>query len=411
MSRHATLRAGTVALALCSAAAVDAQRVAPGVVSGIVPRVASGAAPSRPSLIEAYRVRRDELLRRAAANREAEQRNVAAGRASYSVPVVRGRITLITSAAAVDSASRALAVADSLLGKTIYADATREPIALRFHVSYGSAAADSIDRQPWYLYRVDSHGREEALDWWPTAPSTTTLGRVLARQEMSRIDKLFPDSLRRWLNADLGARTVPDRWEKVYIALATSAAGVSRSCLLGSIPDCRQVLRLDEPRDALTEWFTPGARRAMVRPLADERNSERRRDIEGKLPGAISACLTGGDAACVKIVRDGSFFNDARYNDPLNGALGREALVIAAAEMPGAPGLRAIVPRSPLDVRGSLAAIGGTNVDLIVAEWHRRVVASQPETTELPARRLLSALAWTLVLCTGALRGSRWRSA
>ena len=371
-------------------------------------RAGAGAARSR-SLVDAYRDRRDALVRRVVVERDSLTRLAATERVAYGVAAVRGRLTLLTSSRFVDSAAHALAAADSLLRGTAFDGATDERVTLRLHPGWGIQAADTVDRVHWYLEQIGADGGEKGLDWWSQLPRSQALGVTIASKEEARLHERLPVAFRNWLNG----RTLPlrsdDRWPSVYLALATSPTVVSRSCLLGNLPACRQALLIDQPANPLMEWFTPGARRAMVRPWLDGARAAATQPVDEKFPGAITACVMGGDdAACVKVIL--SEMDSASFGDPLNNAAGREALIVTAIEMPGAPGLRAIIGRTGLGLHESLTSISGTTIDAVVLRWHQRVMASEPDTAELPAPRLLSALAWTLAFCACALGGSRWRS-
>ena len=394
----------TVALTIVSALGAGAQS---GAGAPDKPRSAS---LTPPTLLQVYRGAHRDAERRYREAQAAADSVSARGVREYMVPVARGRMTVWTSAARTDDATAALAVADSLLQLTVFANATTDPIAFRYHASYDLPSGASPDSAVWFLDRVIEGSADEHLTWWARPLSPPTLGQALAGREGVRLSRRLPGLIQRWLNSDLGARNLPDRWSSVYMALASSSTVVSRSCLLGDMRSCREVLLIAVPDDRLLEWYTPGARRALVMSLQHESLAWRRQVVDGDLPGTLSACVSQhDDAACTSIIR--RHFETDTYSDPLRDNSGREALIVTAVDMPGAPGLAAVLGRPDLGVEASIAAISGTTVDSVLREWHRRMAASQPDTVEIPVARVLSALAWTIGLCTLALGGSRWRSA
>jgi hypothetical protein len=192
--------------------------------------------------------------------------------------------------------------------------------------------------------------------------------------------------------------------------MVTSPAIVTRTCLAGQTAACREVLGIDRPADALTAWYTPRARRAMVEPLADlEVHTVLKRNIESAMPGAISACVTErDDAVCTRIIR--THFDSGAYMFAAQTKDTEQSFVQLAVGLPGAPGLKAVIGRENLGLRESLEAIGGRPIDQMIESWLARVIAAEPESVDPSAGEALQAMFWIVALGALALGGTRWRS-
>jgi len=362
------------------------------------------------SLADSYRTALRESVARIAADRRAADsvRNVA--RARYEVGITHGPVTVMTDSPWADTVRGALVVMDSVLSMWMLPRPSTLSVAYRFHPEWGEVDSDTISKVRWFLDRVDGRSSESSRDWWNTMPSARVLGVSLAMSEKEQLNRQLPDAVQKWLNVQLTARRRTDTWTETYLKLATSETVLSRTCLMGSIKACRQMLLLEPTADPVVEWFTPSARRAQVARLRSPQLESFAAGVERSMPGALGECIdSSNDAACIRIIKEK--LGVRTYGDPLQTPIAREALVIAALDLPGAPGISAVIGRSALSVEDALQAMSGTTTDAVVLAWLQQVRSSEPEIVQLPARRLTAALAWTLVAGALALKGSRWRSA
>lgn len=159
------------------------------------------------------------------------------------------------------------------------------------------------------------------------------------------------------------------------------------------------------------EWLTASARRQMALTLrttveswAHERDQSTPRD--SVYAEALRCYDTSDDASCIAFLRA---FSPAVADEPLAGDGGRQALVITAIEMNGAPGFAAALGKPALSASAALEAMSGTSLDAVIDRWRQRVMAAQPERVVLTAPRVLAALSWTFALGALAMKGTRWR--
>jgi hypothetical protein len=353
-----------------------------------------------------YRGRLDAALREVAARRDSGNLARVRLRQDYATAVVHGNVTVFTAPAYVDSVRRAFAVKDAALVGWVLPRPPELRAEFRLRPDWSRVDSAGTKEATWFLDRLGPGGDEAAANWWIGVPSSREIGVSLATVDRSDMNVLLPRSVRQWLNSQLAARDPATLWPAIYVSLATSATTISRSCLLGSIKACRQTLAIDRAADPLTEWYSPTARHAMVAPLR-VKHDDIARNIDQRAPGLIGSCLDARqDAACTRIVRE--WFGVLSYGDPLQSSIGREGLLIAALEFPGARGVPALSGKGELGLEESLRAMAGADVDQVVEAWLARVRAAEPETVQSMPSVLLAALLWTLVAGGLALRGSRW---
>jgi antibiotic biosynthesis monooxygenase (ABM) superfamily enzyme len=381
---------------------------------GLLPGFAGAQAVPRPTgdreLIARYRA---DMNRIAAWIRSEEARTATLfneNRVSYLTPTSRGDVTVTTSSALIGLVAEGLVKADSMLSLTPFGGELGFPVTYRLHPPWDRRITDGDSVGIWLLDLVNAAGTESPNEWWSSSgslPRVETLANTIAAAETKRRKAMLPPSLMTWLAGDILRSNVEDRWPTVYTSLAASSATISNACLLGSIAACRKVLRFDETADPLTEWYTPVARRRYVAQYREIRDQRKRMDEN--VPGGFTACVDGSDdTACTRVIRD--YLGLKPWLDPLASPAGREALIVAAAEIPGAPGLRAVMGKPDKGVVASLEAIGGAKLDSLLQVWVTRVRAAEPDRVQLPAPRLLTAVTWIVLIGGLSLAGSRWRS-
>jgi hypothetical protein len=262
----------------------------------------------------------------------------------------------------------------------------------------------------WYLARVQAGGRPEPIEWWQGRPRPAWLGFKIADDRRKRASARLPLAFVQWLGTPPMDSTVQDLWATVYAGIATSATLVGKRCLIGDLAGCRQALRLEVSKDPIVEWFTPETRLNIARMLKERvrdwaKDSSEHRSREPVYAAAIRCIDTADDPSCIAFLH--AFAPDAA-NEPLQSGAGRQALVIAALQMNGAPGFSAIYGKSTGAV-AAIEAIAGAPLDRVIARWRERAVAAEPERTSLSAPRVLAALTWVFGLGFLGLRGTRWR--
>jgi hypothetical protein len=367
--------------------------------------------PASPGLAERYRSELERLSTWIRAEESRTTRMYVENRQSYMTPTKRGDVTVTTSAALIGIAAEGLRMADSILALDPLGGEVGNAVTYRFHPPWGRRAPAEDSTGIWQLDLVTAAGTEANNEWWSATgqlPRALTLAQTIATSERRRRAALLPASLTTWLGGNLHSYTADDRWPSVYTGLAASTATISNDCLLGNVGACRKVLLFEPASDPLREWYTPVAWRRFVARYRDVR--EQRTLMDAAVPGGFSACVDAADdSACERIIRE--YIGLKAWLDPLNSPDGREALLVAATRLPGAPGLKAVTAKPDRGVVASLEAVGGVKLDSLIQAWLAQVRAAEPDRVQLPAPRLLSALSWIVLLGALSLAGSRWKSA
>jgi hypothetical protein len=263
----------------------------------------------------------------------------------------------------------------------------------------------------WYLDRLDAHGHAAPLEWWRGPPESFEVARKIASDRRDQAIQRLPLAFQNWLGHSLIDSALTGIWPGVYVALATSPTMVAKRCFLGDLAGCRQALRLEPADDPLTEWLTASARRQMALTLRETVESWAHDPYQSTPRDSVYAeakrCYdTSDDASCTAFLRA---FSPNVADEPLGGDSGRQALVIAALQMSGAPGFAAVLGKPSLSAGAMLETLSGAFLDRVIERWRERVMAAQPERVVLTASRVLAALAWTFALGALALKGTRWR--
>lgn len=157
------------------------------------------------------------------------------------------------------AATKALGIADSVLGSELHRIASETPIlATRSRVRYGEVTRVGLVT----LELGNGGGRSSSM----RAPITRqkledAILDLLGTMATSHV----PASVVGW-----GGEWVPSRpltrdlWEDAAIDMASSKAAVARTCYAGSQPACESALALTIIHDPLTEWYTPDGWRVLV---------------------------------------------------------------------------------------------------------------------------------------------------
>jgi hypothetical protein len=204
-----------------------------------------------------------------------------------------------------------------------------------------------------------------------------------------------------WAGATL-LTSIPDL-EAVYRHLATGLSASLRRCKAGDLEACWlgmgatdvTGLELPDGREVLHQhmeaWYTESQRRSVAVSLA--RTSRARDRCAAALAGCEETLLENYEALA-----------------PL-GREARSSLVGIALEM-GGPGSFARF-RAPLafppDYRQLISRTAGVDADLVMAEWHRRVIAAKPDRPRADREARVGSVLWILLFTALAARSTRWR--
>jgi hypothetical protein len=266
---------------------------------------------------------------------------------------------------------------------------------------YGSAASE-LTEHPYIIRAVDPDtsvrrpvlhvGLE--LPWDLDARATTN--HLLATVTPPRFDQALAD----WLGAALRPERRQDASTDVFLQLVTAPSRAVRSCFLGDISRCEDVLQVGDSAGLLERWYeTPAEREALVT------ESFAYYFARGTTAPSLQRCRQHHDDACTTLLRSlppGALPRPLAHN-------ARLLLVREALRAGGRDAYRRLVanPSSPLGIR--LASAADLPLDSLVVRWRDRALAARPAPLTLPWWATIAALAWTVVFGVCALRSSRWR--
>jgi hypothetical protein len=363
------------------------------------------------SLLDARRHQRDEAIDVLMAQRRADSLSVLRNPARIAETIRAAGASMMAVHELADTARRALIVMDSLLQRYSIRGAVPDGASYQLRRNWTDRTETDSAKVTWYLDRIDAQGHAAMLDWWRGAPPSFALGLRIASDRGDQAFKRLPPAFQAWLGHALIDSALTGIWPSAYAAIATSPTLVGKRCLLGDLAGCRQALRLEPVKDPLTEWLTASARRQMALTLrgtveswAHEKYQDTPRD---SVYAEAKRCFDmSDDASCTAFLRA---FSPTVADEPLGSEGSRQALLITALQMRGAPGFAAALARPALGASASLEAMSGATVDVVIDRWRQRVMAAQPERVVLTAPRTLAALTWILALGALSLKGTRWR--
>jgi hypothetical protein len=186
----------------------------------------------------------------------------------------------------------------------------------------------------------------------------------------------------------------------VFVQLVTAPSTAVRSCFLGVIAICRDVIEVSDSSDLLERWYaTPAEREALV---AGSFNYYFGR---GAPAATFQRCQQHEDEACTALLRS---LPRGTLPRPLDSGA-RLSLLREARRAGGVEAYRRLVadPRAPIGAR--LASAAGMELDSLVARWRERTLAARPVPLTVPWWVGLTAIGWTAIFGFCALRSSRWR--
>lgn len=267
---------------------------------------------------------------------------------------------------------------------------------------YGSAAED-LPRYP-YIFRAvdpDSSVRRTVLHvgveipWDLDVRATTTV--LLTTVTAPHFDPALAD----WLGTALRPTLHPESERAaVFVQLVTAPSEAVRSCFLGDLARCKDVLQVGDSTGFLARWYvTPAEREALVtESFADY-------FARGATVPSLQRCRQHRDDACTALLQS---LPPGSLPRPLAHA-GRLLLVREALRAGGRDAYRRLVanPRAPITDRLSSAA--GIDIDSLVVRWRNAALAARPKPLTLPWWAGFAALGWTVFFGFCALRSSRWR--
>lgn len=363
------------------------------------------------SLIEARRHQRDAAIDEWTVQRRADSLAALRNRGRLADTIQAHGVSFVAGHEMADTARRALIAMDSLLDRVSIGHALAAGASYRLRGDSGDRRPIDSTKITWYLERTDARERGVLLDWWRGPPPSFEVGRKMAWDRRDQAALRLPPAFQAWLGSSLIDSSLTGIWPGVYVALATSPTLVAKRCFLGDLAGCRQALRLEPAKDPLTEWLTASARRQIaltvrgtVKSWAQEPFQSTPRD--SVYAEAMRCYDTSDDASCIAFLRA---FAPNAVDEPLGSEGGRQALVIAALQMSGAPGFAAALGKPSLSASASVESLSGTSLDAVIERWRARAMAAQPERVVLTAPRVLAALGWIFAFGALALKGTRWR--
>ncbi|HEY3221964.1 MAG TPA: hypothetical protein VGJ80_14635 [Gemmatimonadales bacterium] len=267
---------------------------------------------------------------------------------------------------------------------------------------YGSVAG-ALTEQPYIIRAVDPDTaiHRSVLHVGLEVPWDLDVRGTTALLVQTVPPPRFDGALAGWLGTVLRPTARwPDEYRAVFLQLVTAPSEAVRSCFLGAIPQCADVLQLNDSAGLLERWYvTPAEREAVVRRSFSDYFAR------GPTAPALQRCLQHHDDACMALLQT---LPRATLPRPL-GPEARLALLREALRSGGHEAYARLVadPHAPIATR--LASAAGMKLDSLVLRWRQRALAARPAPLTLPLWAGIAALAWTAVFGCCALRSSRWR--
>ncbi len=176
--------------------------------------------------------------------------------------------------------------------------------------------------------------------------------------------------------------------------LLRTPARPNRACYSGETMACAAALGIHVGADTLDAWFEPDTWPRLAGMVSGELNGLER--------VARERCMNAGDLSACR-----SILTPARVLPPV-GVVGRQYLVQLAFESGGASAFERLAADTGVTLEHRLAAAAGVPIDTLLNRWGASLRAV-PRGPAAPPQELLLGLAWSGLLLTMALRGSRWR--
>src|SRR5882672_2317747 len=204
-----------------------------------------------------------------------------------------------------------------------------------------------------------------------------------------------------WLGAALRPTLRPqDERAVVFVLLVTAPSEAVRSCFLGDIARCKDVLQIGDTTGLQGRWYaTPAEREALVI------ESFEFVFARGATAPTLQRCRQHHDDACTALLQS---LRPGTLPSPLARAA-RILLVREALRAGGRDAYRRLVARPSEPIGERLASAAGMDIDSLVVRWRNDVRAARPKPLDLPWWAGFAAIGWTAFFGLCALRSSRWR--
>jgi hypothetical protein len=173
-----------------------------------------------------------------------------------------------------------------------------------------------------------------------------------------------------------------------------------RSCFLGDLARCKDVLQVGDSTGFLARWYvTPAEREALVtESFADY-------FARGATAPSLQRCRQHRDDACTALLQS---LPPGSLPRPL-GHTARLVLVREALRAGGRDAYRRLVTSPNAAIETRLSSAAGAEIDSLVAVWRNDVLAARPRPLALSWWASFAAIGWTAFFGFCALRSSRWR--
>jgi hypothetical protein len=207
-----------------------------------------------------------------------------------------------------------------------------------------------------------------------------------------------------WAGSDYDLR-------EAYLGMVTSPSVAATRCFEGDIARCAQILGLEPVADPWTDLFDESGRRIWIArrmgylewwrwPTPEAGAARFRQCVEGHV-----------DAACLELVHmTDSLPAPVPGPNVLSGSA-RRSLMVVSRDVGGDGTFTRLLGDTTAPLGDRLAAAAGMPLDSLLATWHARVLAAEPEPTRVGTVAGWTSLLTVVLAGALALRSTRWRLA
>lgn len=246
---------------------------------------------------------------------------------------------------------------------------------------------------------VDGQAQSISVDPWSSRERTKAEVRRLLSSLMVHDLRPARNRVGIWLRSD---PLSPAPLRDIYRRIAVTRSKVTRECLAGDVEACGSAMALDVTQDfdQLGEWYTAEERRGLV--------VDRLGFFRGPYAALRRRCVDQADqSACDELLGLLSGSGVGQWA-PLGPDV-RESLVAYALEVAPPGSWERLVEDPGMTPREALEHASGQPVDVLLAGWRDRLLASRPSAFGPLIPSSGRTLAWTLLFAALALRSTRWR--
>ncbi len=303
-------------------------------------------------------------------------------------------------------------IADSVVAEHVVAGV--EMAARQIEETFGSSARMLLDNPVVIRHRAEvkngdttdvigvrGRGREQTISLEDPAAARVQLAATLGGAVVVAVlHTALDDSLRHWFHTPFPAG-VQARHElgRAYLDLVTASTSISRRCLAGDLPGCRQLLGLAPVENVVVDGLTAAQRRSLVASAAA------RLRTPGKA-AEFDRCIANDDTACV--ARLAHLPTESRSHS-VSSADTRRSFARLVLDRGGTDAYARLRANDTIPLAARFAAAGGEPIDSLVATWRASVLAVRPSPSSVTPTTALATLAWIAACGALALRSSRWR--